>query len=220
MPELPDIVVYLECLRPRGVGQVVEKLRVRSAFLVGTCDPPIPEVEGKRVLGLQRMGKRIIFEFARELYLVLHLMIAGRLKWRLAGVNLKGKIDLAAFEFESGTLLLTEASTKKRASVHIIRGAATLAAHDRGGLEVLQADLPAFSAALRREVHTLKRTLTDPRLFSGIGNAYSDEILHRAGLSPMLRTSHLSEEQIEWLYNATQSTLREWIERLRAEVGE
>jgi formamidopyrimidine-DNA glycosylase len=220
MPELPDIVVYLDCLQPRVVGHVLKKVRVKSPFLVRTFDPPISEVEGKRVLGLQRMGKRIIFEFEHELYLVLHLMIAGRLKWRPAGVNLKGKIDLAAFEFESGTLLLTEASTKKRASVHMIRGTALLAAHHRGGLEVLDADLPAFASALRREVHTLKRTLTDPRLFSGIGNAYSDEILHRAGLSPMQRTNNLSDKEIERLYDATQSTLREWTARLRAEVGE
>ncbi len=220
MPELPDIVVYLDALKPRVVGQVLNKVRVKSPFLVRTFDPPVSEVEGKRVLDVRRLGKRIVAEFESDLYLVLHLMIAGRLRWRPAGVNLKGKIDLAALEFTSGTLLLTEASTKKRASLHVLRGAATLAACNPGGLEVLEADLPAFKHALLREVHTLKRTLTDPRLFSGIGNAYSDEILHRAGLSPMLRTSQLKDEQIERLYHATLTTLREWTERLRADVGD
>jgi formamidopyrimidine-DNA glycosylase len=220
MPELPDIVVYIDRLQPRVVRQVLQKVRIKSPFLVRTFDPSVSTVEGKRVVGLQRLGKRIAFEFENELYLVLHLMIAGRLRWRPAGVNLKGKIDLAAFEFPHGTLLLTEASTKKRASLHVIQGAATLAAHNPGGLEVLDATLPAFKQALQREVHTLKRTLTDPRLFSGIGNAYSDEILHRAQLSPMARTNQLKEDQIERLYEATQSTLHEWIDRLRADVGD
>ena len=219
MPELPDVVVYIECLRPRVVGQPLEKVRLASPFLVRSVDPPLDQAVGKHVRGLHRLGKRIVFELDEELFLVLHLMIAGRLHWKAKGAKPPGKIGLAAFDFPIGTLTLTEASTKKRASLHLVRGEEQLAQHQPGGLEVLDTDLPAFRGALARENHTLKRALTDPHLFSGIGNAYSDEILHRARLSPLAWTSRLSHDEASRLFDATQSTLREWIERLRAEAG-
>jgi formamidopyrimidine-DNA glycosylase len=220
MPELPDVVVYIECLRPRVVGQPLEKVRLASPFLLRSVDPPLEQAEGKHVRGLRRLGKRIVFELDEELFLVLHLMIAGRLHWKAKGAKPPGKIGLAAFDFPNGTLTLTEASTKKRASLHLVRGEGQLAQHQPGGLEVLDADLPAFRAALARENHTLKRALTDPHLFSGIGNAYSDEILHRAQLSPLAWTRRLSDEESTRLFEATQATLREWVERLRAEAGD
>jgi formamidopyrimidine-DNA glycosylase len=220
MPELPDILVYLECLHPRVVGQPLVKLRLASPFLVRTVEPPVAEVDGKTVRGLRRLGKRIVFELEDELFLVLHLMIAGRLHWKAPGAKPPGRIGLAAFDFPGGTLVLTEAGTKRRASLHVVRGEDRLAEHQPGGLEVLDADLGAFRAALRRENHTLKRALTDPRLFSGIGNAYSDEILHRARLSPLTWTSRLTDDESARLFHAARASLCEWLERLRAEVGD
>jgi formamidopyrimidine-DNA glycosylase len=220
MPELPDVVVYLECLRPRVGGQILEKVRLRSSFLLRSVDPPLARAEGNHVVGLRRLGKRLVFELDQGLFLVLHLMIAGRLHWKARGAMPPGKVGLAAFDFPAGTLVLTEAGTKKRASLHLVQGEAQLAVHEPGGLEVLDADLAAFRAALARENHTLKRALTSPFLFSGIGNAYSDEILHRARLSPLTWTSRLTDEESARLFEATQTTLREWLDRLRAEAGD
>ena len=219
MPELPDVVVYIERLAPRVVGQPLRRIRLASPFLLRSVDPPVTALEGKTVLGLKRLGKRIVFEFEHELYLVLHLMIAGRLHWRSPATRLGRRVDLAAFDFPSGTLVLTEAGTQKRAALHAVRGAAALRAHDPGGLEVLDADLAAFRTTLLRENHTLKRALTDARLFSGIGNAYGDEILHRARLSPVKLTRQLDDDEIARLYDAIRVTLREWTHRLREEVG-
>jgi len=220
MPELPDIVVYLERLEPRILGQTLESVRLRSPFLVRSVTPPLREAEGKRVLGIQRLGKRIAVALEGDLFLVLHLMVAGRLRWRERGAKIPGKVGLAAFDFPSGTLLLTEAGPKKRAALHLVRGEAALDEFRRRGIEVLEAGLPAFSAALTRENHTLKRALTDPQLVSGIGNAYSDEILHRARLSPVRHTRRLAEKEIERLHRASRETLLEWTERLRREAGE
>jgi formamidopyrimidine-DNA glycosylase len=220
MPELPDITLYLEHLAPRVVQQTLERVLVRSPFVVRSVDPPIGAVTGKRVLALRRMGKRIVFELERDLFLVVHLMIAGRFRWKPRGTKPPGKLGLAAFEFPSGVLLLTEAGSKRRASIHVVAGEAGLAQFERGGLEVLESDESAFGARLRSESHTLKRALTDPRIFSGIGNAYSDEILHRAGLSPMARTGKLTDEEVARLYEATRSILEEWIDRLRQEAGD
>src|SRR5262245_2330497 len=220
MPELPDVVVYLECLHRRVVGQALQKVRLASPFLLRSVETPLAQAEGKRVRGLRRLGKRLVFELDDELFLVLHLMIAGRLHWKARGAKPPGKIGLAAFDFSNGTLILTEAGTKKRASLHLVRGEKGLAEHRRGGLEVLDADLPAFRAALLRENHTLKRALTDPRLFSGIGNAYSDEILHRARLSPLALTQRLSHEEIAHLHDAVQKTLLDWLDRLRKEAAD
>ena len=217
MPELPDIALYLERLAPRVVGQPVLGVTVRNPFVLRSVTPPLSEMQGRRVAALRRMGKRIVFELERELFLVVHLMIAGRLRWRPSGSKLPGKLALAALEFPAGILILTEAGSKRRASLHLVAGEAGLAAFDRGGLEVLETDLPLFTGRLRQENHTLKRALTDPRLFSGIGNAYSDEILHRARLSPLAQTSRLSEEEIARLHAAVGDTLRDWIERLRGE---
>ena len=220
MPELPDVVVYIERLAPRVLGQSLERIRLASPFLLRSVDPPVGEAEGRKVVGLRRLGKRIVVELADELFLVLHLMIAGRLHWRARRAKIPGKVGLAAFDFTSGTLVLTEASSRKRASLHVVRGLAALREHDPGGMEVLDADLASFRTALTRESHTLKRALTDPRLFSGIGNAYSDEILHRAGLSPVLQTRHLSDEQVARLHAATRATLLEWTDRLRRDTGD
>jgi formamidopyrimidine-DNA glycosylase len=220
MPELPDVVVYLECLYPRVVRQPFEKVRLASPFLLRSVDPPLAAAEGKKVLGLRRLGKRLVFELEDDLFLVLHLMIAGRLHWKERGAKPPGKIGLAAFDFPNGTLTLTEAGTKKRAALHLVRGEDQLAAHQPGGMEVLDADVAAFQAALLRENHTLKRSLTDPHLFSGIGNAYSDEILHRARLSPLTWTGRLTEEEIARLFDATRATLQDWLARLRAEAGD
>jgi formamidopyrimidine-DNA glycosylase len=220
MPEIPDVVVYIESLQSRLVGRVLERVRLASPFLLRSFEPPLSAAHGKRVLGISRLGKRIVFELESELFLVLHLMIAGRLHWKERGAKVAGKVGLAAFDFTSGTLTLTEAGSKKRASLYLVQGASNLASHNPGGLEVLEANEAAFRAALRRENHTLKRALTDPRLFSGIGNAYSDEILHRARISPLALTQRLSDEEIARLHQATQSTLLDWIARLRAEAGD
>ena len=219
MPELPDVVLYIEHLTARVLDQPLVRVRLGTPFLVRSVDPPLTEAVGRRVVGLRRVGKRIVVELEGDLFLVFHLMIAGRFHWRPPGARVPGKVGLAAFEFPTGTLMLTEASSKKRASLHVVRGAAAVAAFDAGGLEVLDADLAAFRAALTRESHTLKRTLTDPRLLSGIGNAYGDEILHRARLSPVRLTRQLDDDEIARLYRATQDTLRGWIERLRREAG-
>ena len=220
MPELPDVVVYLEALERFIGGQPIERARVGSISLLRTYDPPIHEVEGRRVVGFSRMGKRLVWEIEGGYHMVFHLMVSGRFKWRKRGAAVPRKVGHAAFDFPNGTLVLTEQSTKKRASLHVHRGEEGLAEHERGGLEPLETDLPAFAAALGRENRTLKRALTNPRTFSGIGNAYSDEILHRAGLSPIKLTSRLSDSEISRLYDATTVVLLEWIERLREEVGE
>jgi formamidopyrimidine-DNA glycosylase len=220
VPELPDVVVYLEALRPRIVGQRLEGLRIASPFVLRSIEPAPAEIVGRIVAGLRRIGKRIVFELDGDCYVVIHLMIAGRFRWRPPRAAIPGKLGLAAFDFPNGTLLFTEASGKKRASIHLVRGAAGLAAHERGGLEPLDATLPQFRAALTRESHTLKRGLTDPRLFSGIGNAYSDEILHAARLSPLVLTSKLDDEEIERLFRATRATLELWVQRLRDETGD
>jgi formamidopyrimidine-DNA glycosylase len=220
MPELPDVVVYLECLDRRVRGQPLLEVRLESPFVLRTVEPPIEALVGRRVVRLSRLGKRLVLGFEGDLHLVIHLMIAGRLRWRERGARLAGKRSLAAFDFPTGTLLLTEASMKKRAALHVVAGPAALAAHDPGGLEVLDSRLEDFAAALVRENHTTKRVLTDPRVFSGIGNAYSDEILHRARLSPVRQTRTLAPEEVERLWRATRETLREWTERLRADVGD
>jgi len=221
MPELPDIVVYLECLRPRVLERRVVKLEIRNPFVLRSTEPPVEAVIGKRVVALRRMGKRIVFELEDELFIVIHLMIAGRLRWLPPGAKPPGgKLTLAGIHFEGGVLFLTEAGTKRRASMHLAAGAEALRAFDRGGLEVLEATPEAFAERLRAENHTLKRALTDPRLFSGIGNAYSDEILHRARLSPLKLTLKLGEDEVERLYEAMRETLTEWTARLRAEAGE
>ncbi len=220
MPELPDIAVYLECLHARCAGQVLERIRISGPALLRSVDPPISMIRGMRVLGFRRIGKRVIFELEDELFLVIHLMISGRFRWRGRNAKLSRKIDLAAFDFMSGTLLLTEASHKKRASLHVVRGLAALAEHDPGGLEVLETNESAFAARLQLENHTLKRSLTDPHLFSGIGNAYSDEILHRAGLSPIKLTSRLTPNEMARLYRASIEVLSEWTLRLREQTGD
>jgi formamidopyrimidine-DNA glycosylase len=219
MPELPDIVVYLDALAPRILGLRLERARVTSPFLLRTADPPLSAAEGKTVTGLRRLGKRIVWEMEDQIFLVFHLMIAGRFKWRKRGAKAPGKIGLATFDFPDGTLLFTEASKKHRASLHVVRGKRGLAAHDPGGLDALTSDLAAFRATLRSQSHTLKRALTDPRLFDGIGNAYSDEILHAAKLSPFQLTGRLSEDEIARLHGAARRTLLSWIDRLRAETG-
>jgi formamidopyrimidine-DNA glycosylase len=219
MPELPDITVYIEALERRVMGHPLEQIRLASPFLLRSVEPPLSELRGRPVRQLLRLGKRIVFGLEGDLFLVLHLMIAGRLRWKPAGARIPGRVGSAAFDFPGGTLLMTEAGSKKRASLHLVRGAG-LSAFDRGGVEVLQCSAAEFAAALARENHTLKRALTDPRLFSGIGNAYSDEILHRARLSPLRLTSGLSDGETGRLFAATVDTLREWIDRLRRETGE
>ena len=219
MPELPDVVVYIEALRERTLGHRLLAVRLRSPFLLRSVDPPLRRAEGRTVVGLRRIGKRIAVELDGGLFLVLHLMIAGRLHWKAAGAKVPGRIGLAAFDFEAGTLLLTEAGTKKRASLHVVQGEEPLRSFARGGLEVLEADADSFRAALQSESHTLKRALTDPRLFSGIGNAYSDEILHRARLSPMRLTRRLTEDETAKLFDACLGVLSDWTERLRLERG-
>jgi formamidopyrimidine-DNA glycosylase len=218
MPELPDVTVYVERVAERVVGQTFERVRLASPFLLRSVEPPLASAQGRRVAGVERLGKRIVFVLADEYFLVLHLMVAGRLRWQPApGVKIPGKVGLAAFDFSSGTLILTEASSKKRASLHVVHGRTALTDFNRGGLEPIGASAEAFREALTRENHTLKRALTDPRLFSGIGNAYSDEILHRAQLSPVALTSRLTDEQIARLQAATEALLRDWTNRLRAE---
>ncbi|HTC24648.1 MAG TPA: DNA-formamidopyrimidine glycosylase family protein [Gemmatimonadales bacterium] len=220
MPELPDVVVYLEALAPRILGQTLERVRIASPFVLRSVDPPIADAEGRRVVGLRRMGKRIVVALEGDLFLVIHLMIAGRLRWRPRGAKPPGRIGLAAFDFPNGTLLFTEAGSKRRASVHLVGGQEALAALDRGGLEPLEIGVDAFRARLTSENHTLKRALTDPRLFSGIGNAYSDEILHRAKLSPLALTGRLDDAAIGRLHAAMQAVLKEWTERLRDDAGD
>jgi len=217
MPELPDITVYIEALESRVVGQTLDRVRIPKPFLLRSVDPPISAAQGKRVVGVRRMGKRIVLELEDDLFLVIHLMIAGRLRWVPAGSKVPGKIGLAAFDFPNGALILTEAGSKRRASLWLVRGEDSLDQFARGGLEVLDASVADFTERLTRENHTLKRSLTDPRLFSGIGNAYSDEILHRAKISPIKHTRRLSEEEVQRLFDATRTTLIEWTDRLRAE---
>ena len=220
MPELPDITVYLDALAPRVLGQVLLRVEAVSPFVLRSVDPPLEACHGKGVTGLRRIGKRIVIALEDQLFLVMHLMIAGRLQWRAGAVKLARRRTLATFVFDSGTLILTEAGTQRRASLSLVRGEGALAPFDRGGLEVLEAGADAFAARLRSENHTVKRALADPRLFSGIGNAYSDEILHRARLSPLLLTARMTDEQVARLFDATRATLREWTERLRRETGE
>lgn len=220
MPEIPDLTVYLEALAPRAVGRVLERVRLGSPFVLRTAQPPLSTVAGLRVLGLRRLGKRLVLELEQELFLVLHLMISGRLQWRPAAAALPARLGLAAFDFGQGTLLFTEASRRKRASLHLVQGAAALREFDLGGLEVQQATLEQFLERLGSENRTLKRALTDPRLIAGIGNAYSDELLHRARLSPVRLTSRLTEEEGPRLYEAARATLDEWTRRLRHEVGD
>ncbi len=220
MPELPDIVVYLEALERFVVGQPLQRVRLANPFILRSVTPPIEMIVGRTVVGVRRIGKRIVLDFGDELFLVIHLMIAGRLRWRPTGGKVPAKLGIAYFDFPNGVLILTEAGTKRRASITMVDGERALAQVDRGGLEVLGASRDAFAERLRRENHTLKRSLTDPRLFSGIGNSYSDEILHRARLSPMHLTSRLTDEEVERLHLATIAILTEWSDRLRAEVGE
>jgi formamidopyrimidine-DNA glycosylase len=224
MPELPDIVVYIETLQERIAGATLEKIRLASPFLLRSVAPPLQQAENRKVTRLMRMGKRIVIGLEGELFLVLHLMVAGRLQWKdlAAGQSrpkVPGRRGLAAFDFAAGTLLLTEAGSKKRASLHLVSDESNLAALDPGGVEVLDVDIDGFREALLRENHTLKRALTDPRLVSGIGNAYSDEILHRARLSPVKLTRRLADEEMERLYHASRETLEKWTERLRDEAG-
>jgi formamidopyrimidine-DNA glycosylase len=219
VPELPDIVVYVERLEDRLAGQTLHRIRLPNPFVLRSVAPPIAAAEGRKVEGVRRIGKRIVISLEGGLHLVLHLMIAGRLRWIARNEKLPGRITLAALEFPNGTVAFTEAGTKRRASLHLVEGDAALAAMDPGGLDVLDASLEQFAERLKRENHTLKRALTDPRLFSGIGNAYSDEILHRAPLSPFAQTVSLSKEDVKRLYDAARSILVEWTERLRREAG-
>jgi len=218
MPELPDISAYISAMEPRILGQPLERVRLASVFLLRTVDPPLESVEGRTVVALRRIGKRIAMGVEGDLWLVLHLMIAGRLHWKAPQAKLAGRNALAAFDFPTGSLTLTEAGSKRRASLHVVRGEAGLRANDPGGIEVFSTDLAGFRAALTEENRTLKRALTDPRLVSGIGNAYSDEILHAAHLSPITLTHKLTAEEWERLFSATQSTLTLWMERLRREA--
>ncbi len=218
MPELPDISAYIGALEARIRGQSLEKVRLAGLLLLRTAEPPIGSVEGRAVRGLRRIGKRIAIGVEGELWLVLHLMIAGRLHWRERGAKLAGRNNLAAFDFANGSLVLTEAGTKHRASLHVVRGEDGLRSLDPGGIDVLGCDLDSFVGTLRLENHTLKRALTDPRLLSGIGNAYSDEILHAAKLSPVLQTQKLDSTEWKRLFEATQETLRKWVERLKLEA--
>lgn len=220
MPELPDILAYLDALERVTRGEVLESVRVASPFVLRTFDPPIEAILGLRVERLERLGKRIAIGLEGDLWLVLHLMIAGRLHWKPAGAKLPGRIGLVLFGFPSGTLTLTEAGTKRRASLHVVQGREAMEAMNPGGLEVLTASLEQFAEALLSENHTLKRSLTSPKLFSGIGNAYSDEILHRAHLSPVTQTKRLKPEEIARLYEAARSTMTEWADRLRAQAGD
>ena len=219
MPELPDVTVYVEALEARIRDARLERIRIASPFLLRSVDPPLSAVAGHQVIGLGRLGKRIVIALEDELFVVIHLMIAGRLHWKPAGARVPGKVGLAAFDFSTGTLILTEAGTKRRAALYLVRGEETLREHDPGGLELFAVDLATFRAALVRENHTLKRTLTDPQILSGIGNAYSDEILHRARLSPVRQTQQLTEDEIARLFTAARAAMTDWIERLRRAAG-
>jgi len=220
VPELPDVTVYLEALERRILGARLERVRLLTPFVLRSVDPPLSAATGKAVVGFRRIGKRIVIALEDDLFLVVHLMIAGRLHWRPAGARPPGKIGLAAFDFSTGTLILTEAGTKRRASLEVVRGETALREHDPGGIDVFTAPLETFHAALTAENHTLKRVLTDPRVFSGIGNAYSDEILHRARLSPVKQSQVLDADEVRRLWEATRTVLDEWIARLRQEAGE
>jgi formamidopyrimidine-DNA glycosylase len=220
MPELPDILLYLHALRPRIVGQSITGVRLVSPFLLRSIDPPLESIIGRRVTDLHRIGKRLVIEMEGELFLVIHLMIAGRFRWKPARASVPGKIGLLAIDFENATLIMTEAGTKRQASLYVVQGRAGLERHDPGGIDAMNIDLATFVAALQRENHTLKRTLTDPHVFSGIGNAYSDEILHAAKLSPFKQTSGLTDEEAARLFDATRSVLTAWIDRLQEETGE
>ena len=220
MPELPDVTVYVEALERRIVGHRLEQIRLNSPFVLRTVAPALAEAHGRRVAGVRRLGKRIVIALEGEIFLVLHLMIAGRLRWLPGGTKPPARITLATFAFDDGVLAFTEAGTRKRASLHLVQGAAALAQFDRGGVELDAIDAAAFAARLTQENHTLKRALTDPVLFSGIGNAYSDEILHRARLSPLALTHKLSAEEIRRLFDSAKAVLGEWTERLRREAGE
>src|SRR4051812_13984478 len=220
MPELPDVTVYIEALEKRIVGDTLLGIRLADPFVLRTVQPRPGEMAGRRVLALRRVGKRIVMELEDERFIVIHLMVAGRFRWLAAGAKVPGKIGLAAFDFTRGTLALTEAGSKRRASIHLLAGADALAGLDPGGMDVMAATEAEFAAALRSGRHTLKRSLTDPHLFSGIGNAYSDEILHRAKLSPVQLTTNLSDDEVARLFAAVREVLAEWIERLRAETGD
>ena len=220
MPELPDIALYLRALEPRVLGRRVTGIRLASPFVLRSVTPPVSTAAGRTVVGLSRLGKRVVFELDRDLFLVFHLMIAGRFRWRPPATAIPGKIGLLAVDFDHGALILTEAGTKRRASLHVVSGRAGLLEHDPGGLDVLELELETFERALRHVNHTLKRALTDPHLFSGIGNAYSDEILHAACLSPFKQTESLTEDEVGRLYEATRHTLTSWTERLQAEAGD
>jgi formamidopyrimidine-DNA glycosylase len=218
VPELPDVVVYIERMEARILGRTLLGARVLNPFVLRSVEPPLAALQGRRVNGIRRLGKRIVIGFDGDLYLIVHLMIAGRFRWLEPGAKPPGKIALAAFEFDTGQLVLTEAGSKRRASLHLVEGMHAVAAFDRGGLEPLEIDLTAFTERLQSENHTLKRALTDPRMFSGIGNAYSDEILHRARLSPLQLTGRLTDEEAARLFQATQVVLREWTDQLRTEA--
>jgi formamidopyrimidine-DNA glycosylase len=220
MPELPDILAYLHALTPRVVGQTLEQIRLSSPFLLRSVAPPLTDLHGRSVTGVRRLGKRVVLAFEGDLFLVLHLMIAGRLRWKPRGAAIPGRLGLAAFDFPTGTLLLTEAGSKKRASLHVVAGEAALSNHDPGGLDVLGTDGPTFVRRLRLERRTLKRALTDPTLFDGIGNAYSDEILHEARLSPLQWTSRLSDAEAVRLFEAARAMLNRWSVTLQAELGD
>ena len=220
MPELPDVDVYVERLAALAGGTALRGVRIASPFLLRTVDPPVSEIAGKKLVGVERLGKRIVMEIEGELFAVIHLMVAGRLRWKEAGAKVPGRVGLAAFDFDDGTLVFTEASKKKRASLYLVRGRAGLADHDRGGIDPLTCGLEAFTETLRRENRTLKRALTDPRFFSGIGNSYSDEILFHSKLAPITLTSRLTDEQIATLHEKTTGIITQWRDRLREEVGD
>jgi formamidopyrimidine-DNA glycosylase len=220
VPELPDILLYLHALEPRIVGKRVMGVRLASPFLLRSVAPPLSAIEGRAIVGLRRLGKRVVLEAEGELFLVFHLMIAGRFRWKPAASPIPGRVGLFALDFEDGTLILTEAGSKRQASLYLVEGVEALAQHDPGGLEVFEIDMPTFARALRRDNHTLKRALTDPHLFSGIGNAYSDEILHAARMSPFKQTGSITDEEMRRLYEATRRTLAEWIARLQEETGD
>src|SRR5262249_7694157 len=219
MPELPDVTVYVEQLRTRLEGKRLARIRLIHPFVLRSVAPPLSAAEGRKLVGVRRLGKRIVFELEGELFIVLHLMIAGRLRWLAKDKKPPGRLALALFEFEDATLMLTEAGTKRRASIHVVEGEAALAAMDPGGIDAFRATFAEFSEQLKRDNHTVKRALTDPHLFSGIGNAYSDEILHRAKLSPFAQTASLPDGDVKRLYDAARSVLLEWTERLRKAAG-